>query len=1015
MGKWFKKTFHPGKCAREAEQKAADSRNAAASQARQEQARAEARKKAAFKAIYTVCSERREKIESWYGSELKQAEEDHVKNQVDYHKTLAELSQAVIQAKSDIEIGFEEQCSRLLENQAEDTRKLEESQIKVIDRVTKTKAYYNYKTQTLDGLWQEVQSNLLHQRCQEAYLALKGPLDKIQKTKNYSILIAYMRHLFQRNHLANADFERYIGFFEGLYRDGPRLNKDSNFYHIDDEINRLFSKASSKDNDLVISTYDSEKNHCKKIYEVSQEFNKNFSKKLETARKDIGIQYGKAQKKLVKEKEKKLAAVQENYVKIQFDIESEIKSYEEKYEAYIFALMKDRDTYCLELEVSEKQAKEQVGEQYEAEIAAITDATRKIMDKINTALSEELKQIRKAKNSAIANIGIAVAAGVGAYFSGGLLAGFGATIIETAEASLTATSIGAVSNFVNGKDGVGFKFTVNLEAQGPLQDCKPLCEDGDSHRKKQMDYLHLNLESIRDKFSDFSKNIEQWQSEAEDHLFYFLNKSIRLPTVDFSESMIAFFNQKPGNFLNVQLGALNQDGLRTVDWGTGRSVMFDKDLRWMFKKIVGVDEPFSKQDWHQSQVFSFDQNALQRIKNKIAQENHLISLQGDHLQAVRKKSRLEGVLNYLIPVAAASELNYFSPLGNSEGAESNTLLNKFKVGTGFVVGLGKKALSIATDIVVDGIKFLQYSEAIIDDPQLIDAALLDRRAAQGKAFSFALQSPVETGKAIYLNYQNDIKQGASASRLAYHQGQYFESGRVQGESWAEPAMALAGSLQLGKFAVKTITQGIKSGSQVVKGVAGTHEFRSPILFQYDSASLNMGSPLDRIELRNPVRKIMNQGMNSPLEKANSANVQIAIKERVRNNFNILDHAPELEIPFSNLAHNANAQAAINKKLSILQKAQNRSEKTENVSDGRIRYYTKESPSKTPGNTRGASYVTEYNPSTGQVRTWHECYDHSGNVNRVHPKTVDGQDLIAQHYPPTKSELESFSKKPGGPK
>ena len=76
-------------------------------------------------------------------------------------------------------------------------------------------------------------------------------------------------------------------------------------------------------------------------------------------------------------------------------------------------------------------------------------------------------------------------------------------------------------------------------------------------------------------------------------------------------------------------------------------------------------------------------------------------------------------------------------------------------------------------------------------------------------------------------------------------------------------------------------------------------------------------------------------------------------------------------------------------------------------DGRIRYYEIERVSKTSGVTRGASFVTEYNPKTGRVRSWNECYEHSGNVNRVHPKTIDGQDLRGQHYPPTKTELDSF--------
>ena len=29
--------------------------------------------------------------------------------------------------------------------------------------------------------------------------------------------------------------------------------------------------------------------------------------------------------------------------------------------------------------------------------------------------------------------------------------------------------------------------------------------------------------------------------------------------------------------------------------------------------------------------------------------------------------------------------------------------------------------------------------------------------------------------------------------------------------------------------------------------------------------------------------------------------------------------------------------------------------------------------------------------------------------RVHPKTIDGQDVIGQHYPPTGKELDEFFK------
>ena len=108
------------------------------------------------------------------------------------------------------------------------------------------------------------------------------------------------------------------------------------------------------------------------------------------------------------------------------------------------------------------------------------------------------------------------------------------------------------------------------------------------------------------------------------------------------------------------------------------------------------------------------------------------------------------------------------------------------------------------------------------------------------------------------------------------------------------------------------------------------------------------------------------------------------------------------------AGSINSQVSLNKKLKALEKAQKTAVKVESLPDGRIRYYKAEIPSKTPGPTRGASLVTEYNPKNGQIRSWNECYDRNGNVNRVHPKTLDGQDLMGQYYPPTKSEIEALS-------
>ena len=109
------------------------------------------------------------------------------------------------------------------------------------------------------------------------------------------------------------------------------------------------------------------------------------------------------------------------------------------------------------------------------------------------------------------------------------------------------------------------------------------------------------------------------------------------------------------------------------------------------------------------------------------------------------------------------------------------------------------------------------------------------------------------------------------------------------------------------------------------------------------------------------------------------------------------------------AHSANAQSALAKKLSGLEGAQNSASRTKTLPDGRIRYYEAERFARTEGRTRGNSFVTEYNPKTGSIRQWMESYDHSGNVTMVHPKSINGQSVTSQHYPPTKQELDSWKK------
>ncbi|WP_258305643.1 RHS repeat-associated core domain-containing protein, partial [Pectobacterium parmentieri] len=104
---------------------------------------------------------------------------------------------------------------------------------------------------------------------------------------------------------------------------------------------------------------------------------------------------------------------------------------------------------------------------------------------------------------------------------------------------------------------------------------------------------------------------------------------------------------------------------------------------------------------------------------------------------------------------------------------------------------------------------------------------------------------------------------------------------------------------------------------------------------------------------------------------------------------------------------------LNRKMRALEKAQKTAVNVRELPDGRIRYYDKEALARTEGPTRGRSHVTEWNPSNGNVRSWEETYDHSGKVNRVHPKMSNGEVLDKPHYPPTKADLDAGKATPSG--
>ncbi|WP_336804163.1 VENN motif pre-toxin domain-containing protein [Erwinia aphidicola] len=58
-----------------------------------------------------------------------------------------------------------------------------------------------------------------------------------------------------------------------------------------------------------------------------------------------------------------------------------------------------------------------------------------------------------------------------------------------------------------------------------------------------------------------------------------------------------------------------------------------------------------------------------------------------------------------------------------------------------------------------------------------------------------------------------------------------------------------------------------------------------------------------------------------------------------------------------------------------------------LEDGRFRFYGTLTPAKTSGEMTGARLVREWDPKSGQTRTWYETLDHAGNIRSVAPKPV----------------------------
>ena len=225
---------------------------------------------------------------------------------------------------------------------------------------------------------------------------------------------------------------------------------------------------------------------------------------------------------------------------------------------------------------------------------------------------------------------------------------------------------------------------------------------------------------------------------------------------------------------------------------------------------VSLGLAFSETQWTWEKILSLGGLATNRVRRHRARREKICV-------AVSESSAIS-THQLSSPDIAILHTDPDSPLPEYEGPvlvcrsdlghlAKSSVIDLVKTGVGFLVGAAEQFYESTTEVISEGIDFLKESEAIIDDPSLINADLLNRRASQREALIHASQHPAETADALWQGMKNQVGDGMEASQLAQSKGNYFESGRQAGKALAEPVAFVAGA---GKFGGSLIKRAAKS-------------------------------------------------------------------------------------------------------------------------------------------------------------------------------------------------------------
>jgi hypothetical protein len=139
--------------------------------------------------------------------------------------------------------------------------------------------------------------------------------------------------------------------------------------------------------------------------------------------------------------------------------------YQSNHNAYVTSLAEHRGAQLNDINNQELQEIANVHAAYQAHVAAINAEMQLRLKEIDDNLLAQAEHLKRSAQSFMIAAVTMVAAGVVAYFSAGLLAGFSAHIINFVRTTLAVTSLRAAERLANGQGGVSVDVSANLAPQ----------------------------------------------------------------------------------------------------------------------------------------------------------------------------------------------------------------------------------------------------------------------------------------------------------------------------------------------------------------------------------------------------------------------------------------------------------------------------------------------------------------------------------------------------------------------